>query len=376
MSELSNKRYPDKVDQRDFNKIIKKEINRPSTSYFTISMMKVNITHDLSKNKAAIIHKDISDLIFSHFVSTSYSFCFDEESSFFFIFPETGYHESYIFLNNIIPKIENKFGIIIDLIISLAEYPQDGETFNELIHTLAFNSQNNDDAKKTISDKLIANLFNPKDNLKQTVTSEKKTLYKESEKLFKKLIQYDPYIAIHSLLVAKGSMLLAQELDFSQAKIEKLIFAALLHDIGYLAIPKRILNKANKLTSEELKLVKMHPVIASEQILSNNEVFKEYAEIIYNHHEFMDGKGYPNGKKGEQIPLYSQIISIIDTYQSFISNSISYSAIDFEKIIDIYLKNAGIKWDYELITIFTAMLADDKIKQDMLDYKNFFNTQG
>ncbi|MCK7527901.1 MAG: HD domain-containing protein [Ignavibacteriales bacterium] len=120
-----------------------------------------------------------------------------------------------------------------------------------------------------------------------------------------------------------------------------------------------------RLTSDEWKLVKLHPLIACEQILRPLGIFDEYLPIIQCHHEFIDGSGYPIGKKGDQIPLEAQIISIIDSYQAMRAEKPGRKPMDFDEALDVYIRNAGIKWDKDLITTFTAIIADPMIKEKL-----------
>jgi HD-GYP domain-containing protein (c-di-GMP phosphodiesterase class II) len=200
----------------------------------------------------------------------------------------------------------------------------------------------------------------------------KTSLFNELSSLIKVIHQYDPYLGEHSALVTKGCILLAKEVGMNWRDIEKLAVAALLHDIGYTAIPKEIYNKKAKLTADEWKIIRLHPTIACQHILKPLTLFDDYIPLIQNHHECLDGSGYPLGKKGDQIPLGSQIISIVDTYHAMKTDRPYRNAMPFEDIIDYYIQNAGIKWHEELITMFAAILADNEITEN-LDKNEEFN---
>ncbi len=128
----------------------------------------------------------------------------------------------------------------------------------------------------------------------------------------------DPYTKGHSLNVANYSEIIARELGLKDKDIAVLRTAALLHDIGKISIPDWLLLKPTSLSEEEFNLVKLHSVVG-EKLLSRVEGFEEVAKIVRHHHEKWDGSGYPDGLKGEEIPLFSRIIAVADVYDSLIS---------------------------------------------------------
>lgn len=214
-------------------------------------------------------------------------------------------------------------------------------------------------------------LQQPLENLEKNI---KNTLYTELSNLIVKISNYDKYLGEHSALVTKGAVILAKELGFAGHAIEKIAVASLLHDIGYICIPKHIFDKAEKLSQNDWTAIKLHPIIACEHILKDISIFQDYLPIILHHHEFIDGSGYPYGKKGDEIPIESQIISIIDSYQAMKVDRPYRKALPFETIIDIYIRNAGIKWDKDLITIFTTLIADTEMQEEMnLERNKKFN---
>ena len=124
----------------------------------------------------------------------------------------------------------------------------------------------------------------------------------------------DGYTKMHSENVSKYAVMLGEYLELPQKDIEILRMAGLLHDIGKIGIPDYILNKTNDLTDEEFKIIKKHP-INGELLFPDNE-FKEIKQIIRSHHERIDGKGYPDGLKGDNIPYLAKIISVADTFDA------------------------------------------------------------
>ena len=123
----------------------------------------------------------------------------------------------------------------------------------------------------------------------------------------------DNYTKLHSLNVAKYAMLLGNELNLEEKDIELLRIGGILHDIGKISIPDYILEKNKELTDTEYEIIKRHPVMG--EILIPDE-YKKLKEIIRNHHERYDGKGYPDNLKGEEIPYLARILTIADTFDA------------------------------------------------------------
>jgi response regulator RpfG family c-di-GMP phosphodiesterase/signal transduction histidine kinase len=128
----------------------------------------------------------------------------------------------------------------------------------------------------------------------------------------------DEYTRHHSTRVTEFTVKIAVKMGFSGKELGDLELAALLHDVGKIAVPESILNKPGKLTDEEFKLIKEHPA-RGESILSPVIELKEIARIVRSHHERYDGTGYPDRLKGREIPLGARIMAIADTYDSITS---------------------------------------------------------
>jgi len=137
---------------------------------------------------------------------------------------------------------------------------------------------------------------------------------------------------------------LAQKFRMSERDIENVKRAAILHDIGKLGIPDKILLKKGPLTNEEFKIVKHHPKIAAE-IISKAEFLKDSVPYILHHHERYDGSGYPDGLKGEEIPLGARIISVVDVYEALTSDRPYHKAMSKENAIKEIKANFGTQFD-------------------------------
>lgn len=141
----------------------------------------------------------------------------------------------------------------------------------------------------------------------------------------------DQFTHHHSRNVMQLTMVLAQLFSLSDDEIETLRYAALLHDIGKIGIPEDILNKKGKLTPEEYKLIKTHPVIGADIVQNVPSLCKLVPQIL-NHHERVDGKGYPYGLTNGDIPFLARIIAVADTFEAMFSKRVYRDAIPVEYI--------------------------------------------
>ena len=162
----------------------------------------------------------------------------------------------------------------------------------------------------------------------------------------------DPYTKGHSTSVSRYSEALAKALDLPEVEVKKIALGALLHDVGKIGIPEDVLKKPTNLTNEEWEIMKQHPTIGAEKVLMPNDVLRELVPIVKYHHERWDGKGYPEGLKGEDIPLAARIVSIADSYHALVSDRPYRKGMSVEKACEILKMGAGIQWDSELIRVF------------------------
>lgn len=212
---------------------------------------------------------------------------------------------------------------------------------------------------------------------KYELTSSRAQIIQDLSELFYKTIKSiaqaldakDPYTHGHSLRVTLYSLAIAKKLNLSDELLEEIETAGLLHDIGKIAIPEKILLKPGKLTEEEFQIIKTHPELG-EKLVTNIKKLQLISNWLKSHHERYDGKGYPEGLAGEAIPISSRIIAIADTYDAMTSNRSYRNALDHETAMAEIQRCSGSQFDPKLAELFIGL--NDEIKIIKEDPEGFY----
>lgn len=163
----------------------------------------------------------------------------------------------------------------------------------------------------------------------------------------------------HLMRISDYSTLLGRKLGLPDSDVELLRFGSPMHDIGKIGIPDAILLKPGKLTEEEYNVMKQHTVIGARIFHgSNSPLLKASAAIALSHHEHYDGTGYPNGLKGDKIPLFGRIVCISDVFDALMSERSYKKAFRLERALDILKKEAGKLLDPHLVHIFLKSIKE------------------
>lgn len=173
--------------------------------------------------------------------------------------------------------------------------------------------------------------------------------------LFQYMAIKSPCTAGHSHRVLLISTQIGNQLNLSSHDIHKLKTASLLHDIGKLFIPDSILSKAGPLERYEYEIVKTH-CSKGFMFLCNHIVLSEIADLVLYHHEKYDGSGYPTGKKGNDIPLLSRIISVADAYDAMTSERSYKHKLDKEEAMFELHKGRSTQFDSDIVDLFIHIL--------------------
>lgn len=164
----------------------------------------------------------------------------------------------------------------------------------------------------------------------------------------------------HSQRVSEYAVMIGQRLGMSKEECRNLKRAALLHDIGKIGIPDRILNKPARLTDEEYAIMKTH-VIRGGEILKDFTLIENVVDGALYHHERYDGKGYAHGLKGEEIPLYGRIIGVADAFDAMTANRVYRQKLDFSFVLEELERCKGSQFDPKMADIMLELVKDGSI---------------
>ena len=174
----------------------------------------------------------------------------------------------------------------------------------------------------------------------------------------------------HVLRIGFTSSLIYREIGASKEKIEKIFFAALLHDLGKIGIPDSILQKPGKLTDKEYKIMQNHPAIGAKILAgSNSNIMKMAHDIAYYHHEKWDGSGYPQGIKGKEIPIEARIVALADVFDALSSKRVYKEVFPREKCVNIVNSERNKHFQGKLVDILLNNL--DAVYDFREDLKEF-----
>jgi len=169
----------------------------------------------------------------------------------------------------------------------------------------------------------------------------------------------DAYTEDHSMRMSQYAVATARELGVSINEVEIIHYAAILHDIGKIGVSDRILNKPGKLTKKELTEMRKHPKTGRD-IISKIDSLKKASRLVYYHHERYNGQGYPEGLKGEDIPVGARILAVIDAYDAMTSKRPYRSAYSTKEAIRELKKNAGTQFDKKVVEAFLKVLKSNQ----------------
>ncbi len=195
----------------------------------------------------------------------------------------------------------------------------------------------------------------------QTAARENKELFMSSIRMLAAAIDAkDPYTRGHSERVKDYGMVIAKQMGFNAAELERLEIAALLHDVGKIGIEDRILRKPTNLTPEEFEIMKTHPDKGA-SILSQIAQLSDIIPGMRAHHENWDGTGYPRGLKGEEIPLLARVITVADTFDAMTTDRPYQKAFTLEFALNRIRSMTGAKYDAKVVDFFSRACEEGKV---------------
>lgn len=199
------------------------------------------------------------------------------------------------------------------------------------------------------------------DSYKESQRREAALFLQTTEALASAIDAKDEYTHGHSMRVAALSRRIAREAGYSDDQCEQVYFAALLHDVGKIGVPDDVINKPGKLTDEEFRQIKIHPVLGH-QILSTIKQSPYLSIGARYHHERYDGKGYPDGLRGEQIPELARIIAVADAYDAMTSTRSYRDALAYKRVRDEIEKGRGTQFDERFATILLQLIDEGEVQ--------------
>lgn len=178
----------------------------------------------------------------------------------------------------------------------------------------------------------------------------------------------DPYTRGHSERVARVSVAIAQRLNLPDEECEKIRVSALLHDVGKIGIDDSILKKPSALTDDEYEIMKEHPQ-KGYKILSQIPAIKDFLPGMYMHHEMINGQGYPQGLKGDEIPLMGRIVAVADTFDAMTTDRPYQRAMKFEDAVARIQSFVGTRYDAQVVAAFSEACTDGQIRPGSVKLK-------
>ncbi|MBQ9267347.1 MAG: HD domain-containing protein [Clostridia bacterium] len=210
---------------------------------------------------------------------------------------------------------------------------------------------------KSVSQMRIINDINQK---LETAYSDLKNAYRGTvESLRLAVDAKDSYTKNHSDRVALYSKLIGEQIGLPEDEMQTLYDGALFHDIGKIGIPDAILQKPGKLTDDEYDDIKNHPSIGA-KIIAPAKIFDPIIPIVKHHHERYDGRGYPSGLKGEDIPLLARIVTVADSFDAMTSDRSYRPRFTLEKALDELENGKGTQFDPDLVDAFLIAFRNNK----------------
>ncbi len=179
----------------------------------------------------------------------------------------------------------------------------------------------------------------------------------------------DPYTRGHSERVSRMSMAIAQRLGLTDDECEKIRISALLHDVGKIAIDDNILKKPSALTDDEFLIMKQHPQ-KGYKIMSQIRAMKEFLPGMYMHHEMINGQGYPQGLKGDQIPLMAKVVAVADTFDAMTTDRPYQQAMKFDDAVARIQSFVGTRYDPRVVSAFVEACEEGQIRPGSVRLKN------
>lgn len=249
-------------------------------------------------------------------------------------------------------------GSQLNVSIGAVKFPMDGQDKSHILNALEDTLYK----AKSIKREGVELYYSVLDEIKQEIGESEKETLATIRSLISIINIKDRYTYGHTERVVIYAKALAAAMKLSEQQMRNIQYAAYLHDVGKIEVDERILNKPGKLLPEEWAALKKHPIWGVEIIKPIKFLERVMPAILY-HHERWDGTGYPDGLKGEDIPLEARILSLADAYDAMTTDRPYKQAMSKEQAIKEILNNAGTQFDPYIAEIFTEVIEDEPLRR-------------
>jgi len=350
-------------NRRHFEERLKEEISRHSRygnefSIFMLDLDNFKSYNDVYGHPAGdIILNQLGKIIKSSVRNADQAFRYGGDE-FVAILPETTREDAWGVAERVREQIAEEMErqtIAITSSIGLASYPSDGVMADELVDvadTTLYYAKRTGGNRSYLSSKILPK---PPDNGRIPEIDTRRDTLSAVYALVSAVEARDAYTYGHSKKVNTYAVALAEAIGLSPDEVFKVSTAALLHDIGKIGIPDKVLNKKGELNEEDWRAIKAHPKLGA-TIISNIPNLVPCVSSILHHHERWDGGGYPEGLKGEETPIEARILAIADSFAAMTSARPYRPALSHEEILKELRQGAGLQFDPKLVEVFIGII--------------------
>jgi diguanylate cyclase (GGDEF)-like protein len=347
-------------NRRHFEERLKEEVSRHARygdvfSIFMLDLDNFKTYNDVYGHPAGdILLNQIGEIIRSSVRSIDQAFRYGGDE-FVVILPQTARDDAYVVAERVRDQVAGemeKKSLTVTCSIGLASYPAEGVISEDLVtgaDTALYYAKWTGGNRTYLSSKVLSE---PVDNGE---VHGKRNGLSAVYSLVSVVEARDPYVYGHSRRVNTYAVALAEAIGLLPNEVSKVSTAALLHDIGKIGIPDKVLNKKGGLNEEDWRAVKAHPRLGA-NIISNIPNLVPCVSSILYHHERWDGGGYPEGLKGKEIPIEARILAIADSFEAMTSARPYRPALSLEQVVKELTQGAGHQFDPQLVEVFIGII--------------------
>jgi diguanylate cyclase (GGDEF)-like protein len=356
-------------NRRHFEERLKEEISRHSRYGDVFSIFMIDLDNFKSYNdiyghvSGDVLLNQVGRVITNSVRNADQAFRYGGDE-FVVVLPQTTMNDAYVVAERVqegVAEEMKKKEIAVTCSIGLASYPSDGVISGELVtaaDTALYFAKRTGGNRVYISSKILS------EPLDEAGIYARRNGLSAIYALASTVEARDPYTYGHSRKVNTYAVALAEAIGLSPDEVSRVSIAALLHDIGKIGVPDRVLNKKGKLSEEDWEAIKAHPRLGANIVGNIPNLVPCLSSILY-HHERWDGGGYPEGLKGEEIPIEARILAIADSFAAMTSARPYRPALRSEEVIKELRRCGGSQFDPELVVVFIGIIeaeSPEKVK--------------